>query len=147
MADRIDFHFNVADVPLYVSRVVRKALAQKMTVGILGDDARLLEAVDRRLWMFDATGFYPHVRATDALAARTPVVYGTELALMTGRKLLVALAREPVADTELLKTGFERVFDIVADDPGSKAEARQRFVFYRQAGFETPAHDTAGEKS
>ena len=43
MASRIDFHFNVPNRVLYACRVVRKALANNMTVAVWTRDERKLD--------------------------------------------------------------------------------------------------------
>lgn len=57
MASRIDFHFNVPNRVLYACRVVRKALANDMTVAVWTRDERKLDFFSRQLWSFDPTGF------------------------------------------------------------------------------------------
>ncbi len=147
MAQEIDFHINVDDAVLYACRVTRKALRLKMTVGVYCDDPATLDDFARRLWAFDATGFYPHVAATDPLASQTPVVFSGNAQALFGRDMLVSLGASPIDNQDLIANGVKRVIDIVTNDESQKALARRRFKYYREAGFTPVARNTTESRT
>lgn len=146
MASRIDFHFNVPNRVLYACRVVRKALANNMTVAVWTRDERKLDFFCRQLWSFDPTGFYPHVAADDELAAQTPVVYHADERLLPARDVLLLLDDSVPDDWKTLFERMGRVIDVVGIAENERQPARERFKIYRAAGFSPIAHDQGNLK-
>jgi len=141
---RIDFAFGAGDRLRAACQTARKRyLAGHRLVVYCGDGARL-SAFDRMLWAFDDISFVPHVLATDPLAADTPV-------LLTAADPQVARERTGATpETWLLNLdddcppnydGFERLLEIVSDDPADRQAARQRWRAYQAAGHTLHSHD------
>ncbi len=141
MAAQIDFHFNVPNRFTYACRLIRKALAQGMTIAVWARNENKLEYFSRQLWSFEPTGFYPHVRASDPLAQVTPIVYSHEERQLPARDALVLLDDTLPDDYATLFARFARVFDIVPPGEAEKNAARERFKFYRAQGLNPVAHD------
>ena len=146
MADRIDFHFNVANRITYACRVVRKARANNMTVAVWTRDAHRLDFFARQLWSFEPTGFYPHVAADDELAAETPIVYHSDERILPARDVLILLDDEVPDDWKTLFARFKRVIDIVGNAETERRPARQRFKIYRVQGLSPIAHDQGASR-
>ncbi|MBO9357210.1 DNA polymerase III subunit chi [Bordetella petrii] len=145
---RIDFAFGASDRLRAACQAARKRyLAGQRLVVYCAEGARLA-AFDRMLWAFDDISFVPHVLASDPLAADTPVV-------------LTAAAPQPAAAGDaagcwLLNLddgcppgydGFERVLEVVSDDPADRQAARQRWRAYQAAGHTPHSHDLAGRSA
>lgn len=141
MAERVDFHFNVPNRYTYACRLVRKARSMNLSIAVWARDSGKLDFFSRQLWSFDPTGFYPHVSATDPLAAETPIVYSTDEQLLPARDVLVLLDDSLPNDYRSLFARYSRVFDIVPPGENEKNAARERFKFYRKVGLEPIAHD------
>jgi DNA polymerase-3 subunit chi len=134
---QIDFYSNVADKLATACRIAAKAYARGNRMLVLCPDAETAARLDRMLWVSPPTAFVPHCAATDALAAVTPIV-------------LDHTGAEPAIDQVLLNLRpewpsffgrFERLVEIVSLDEGDKAQARNRFRFYRDRGYELRNHD------
>jgi DNA polymerase-3 subunit chi len=134
---QIDFYSNVADKLATACRIAAKAYARGNRLHVLCPDAETAARLDRMLWVSPPTAFVPHCAATDALAAVTPIV-------------LDHTGAEPAIDQVLLNLRpewpsffgrFERLVEIVSLDEGDKAQARNRFRFYRDRGYELRNHD------
>jgi DNA polymerase III subunit chi len=138
----VDFYFNAADKLQVACRLAGKALAQGRRVLIYAPQAETAQQIDRVLWTWPATGFVPHCRAEDALAAHTPVLIGAEAGAAPGCDVLLNLAQETPPAFER----FARLLEIVARDEVDRQGARARFRFYRERGYSVAKHDLAGER-
>jgi len=143
---RIDFAFGAPDRLRMACQVVRKRVLAGQRLVVYCKDGSRLSAFDRMLWAFDDTAFVPHVLANDPLAAETPVV-------LTAGDPLQALQSAGQPDQPqpwLLNLDddcppgfdtFERLLEIVSDDPDDKQAARQRWRTYLTAGHTPQSHD------
>ncbi|MEO8718630.1 MAG: DNA polymerase III subunit chi [Burkholderiales bacterium] len=138
---RVDFYFNAADKLQVACRLAGKALSQGKRLLIYAPQADAAQQIDRLLWTWPATGFVPHCRADDALAADTPVLIGAQADAAAGCDILLNLAPETPPAFER----FERLLEVVARDDADRQAARERFRFYRERGYEVANHDLAGE--
>ena len=143
---RIDFAFGAPDRLRMACQVVRKRVLAGQRLVVYCKDGSRLAAFDRMLWAFDDTAFVPHVLANDPLAPETPVV------LTAGEPLqaLQAAGQPDQAQPWLLNLdddcppgfdAFERLLEIVSDDPDDKQAARQRWRTYQTAGHVPQSHD------
>lgn len=143
---RIDFAFGAPDRLRMACQVVRKRVLAGQRLVVYCKDGSRLSAFDRMLWAFDDTAFVPHVLANDSLAAETPVV------LTAGDPLqaLQAAGQPDLPQPWLLNLdddcppgfdAFERLLEIVSDDPDDKQAARQRWRTYLTAGHTPQSHD------
>jgi DNA polymerase-3 subunit chi len=79
----------------------------------------------------------PHCASTDALASVTPII-------------IDYLGQEPLYDQLLINLRsewpaffgrFERLIEIVSRDETDREQARERYKFYRDRGYQIRAHD------
>jgi hypothetical protein len=87
-----------------------------------------------------ATGFTPHCRAGDPLAAETPIILATELDDLLHDACLVNLSNE-------IPPGFSRfqqLIEIISIDDEDRLPGRERFRFYRERGYPLENRDIAG---
>lgn len=134
----ITFYFNAPD-KLGTARVLAgKALAGRKKLLIYTSDAQSLRTLDTLLWTTPVTGFVPHCRASDKLAAATPVLLTDDPEAMPHHEILMNLDdQRPVNFSR-----FDRLIEIVSrDDADDRARARDRFKFYRDRGYEIRRHD------
>ncbi|WMD18011.1 DNA polymerase III subunit chi [Achromobacter seleniivolatilans] len=150
---RIDFAFGAPDRLRMACQVVRKRVLAGQRLVVYCKDGSRLAAFDRMLWAFDDTSFVPHVLANDPLAPETPVV------LTAGNPQQAAQAAQAQAGQPALWLlnldsdcppsfdTFERVLEIVSDDPDDKQAARQRWRVYQTAGHTPLSHDLSRQPS
>lgn len=136
----VDFYFNAADKLQVACRLAGKALAQGKRLLIYAPQADTAQSIDRLLWTWPATGFVPHCRAGDALAADTPVLIADAADAAARCDILLNLGRETPPAFER----FERLLEVVARDDGDRQAARERYRFYRERGYRVASHDLAG---
>lgn len=103
------------------------------------DDERCNQ-LDHLLWVLPATGFTPHCRVADRLAAETPIILAAALDQAPHDGCLLNLSDE-------IPPGFSRfqeVVEIISVNDGDKLPGRERFRFYRERGYPLEAHDISG---
>ena len=136
---QIDFYTNVVDKLGTACRIVVKGYSLRHRIVVFCPDAEIAQRVDRLLWTSPATGFVPHCSPAGAFAAVTPVIVDH-------------LGEEPVHDQVLVNLRdelpsffgrFECLIEIVSVDEGDRKNARERFRFYRDRGYEIRTHDLA----
>lgn len=141
---RIDFAFGAPDRLRTACEVARKRYLAGQRLVVYCSNGSRLNAFDRMLWAFDDTSFVPHVLASDPLAGQTPVV-------LTASDPLAAVSSadhtQPLPWLMNLDDacppgidGFERLLEIVSDDPDDKQAARQRWRTYQAAGHNLQSH-------
>jgi len=142
---RVDVHFNIAaDQKLaYCCRLVRKIYRAGQPLVIYDDQAARLAALDQALWAFSPLDFIPHVGAGDALAPDTPVLLASRAYDFPHHAVLVNLAEQ----TPAFFSRFERLVDLVGDDPQDLVAGRQRWRFYTDRGYPIERHDAARASS
>ncbi|RJG04621.1 DNA polymerase III subunit chi [Noviherbaspirillum sedimenti] len=129
---RIDFHSNVPDKFQYACRLVRKARAANSKI-VLMANRQDLAAVDAALWTFSEADFLPHVQASDALAAQTPVILTDDDAVeLPHHQILINLSGTLPAHF----ARFERLIEIVGADDADAVAGRTRYSYYRKQGYQ-----------
>lgn len=138
MKPEVFFLLNAHDPTALVCRVVRRMLTRGSTVAICANSERL-SLIDRALWSADAQSFVPHCRssAPEPLRRYTPVLLFEEREAAPPAETLIHLGATLAPGW----SGFERVVEIVGDDPSSVAEARQLWRGYTAHGCKPQHHD------
>lgn len=140
MAVQVSFYSDAADPLHFACRLIRRALASGKPVGVCvapAQGARLNEL----LWSFDAAEFIPH-RRWDGVAPPVPgeVLLVDDAALLPHRGLLLNLAEDmPSGALE-----FERVLEVIGNDPARVQAGRARYRVYQQAGAKLDHFSAAG---
>lgn len=141
---RVDFYVLATTAPLarqrYACRLVEKAVGQGHKVFVRTatiDDAHELDTL---MWTFNDRSFLPHELAGEsadgAPSGRAPVLIGRGSAPAAHRELLVNLSDDTPSDA----AQFERIAEIVDEDPERRRLARLRFRQYRETGCELMTH-------
>jgi DNA polymerase-3 subunit chi len=135
----VAFHTGIPDKIGYACRLLRKASRQGMRVRVIAGEAEL-ELLDKALWTFDAHDFVAHVRLIDgatpaAALRRTNVWLTSEPAAwpegVEPPQVLVNLGPDTPDDV----SAYERLLEIVSDEPGERAAGRRRWRQYEARGF------------
>jgi DNA polymerase-3 subunit chi len=135
---RIDFHVNAPGQVAHACRLLRKIHRAGQRAVVFGPPDVIAE-LDRSLWTFSALDFIPHVDTRDALAAQTPILLCSEMDTAPELDLLVSLSPEPPPGF----SRFERLIEVVSDDPEQLEAARGRWRHYRERGYALTRHDLA----
>ena len=122
-------------------RLVEKVYKLGMNVYIHTDSEQLSQELDDLLWTFRQGSFIPHAQHGAEAAVESPVVVGhcpepgTE-----HHDVLINFAQEVPA----FFGRFERVAELVDQQPDYLQQARARYTFYRERGYELQSHKLKG---
>ena len=140
---RIDFYFNVQDKLQQVVRLAAAAVPKRRSLLVMTPDESLAEQLEQALHTSDPTAFLPCCRGTHRLAAETPIVIDWQGGHLERDDILVNLcASQPVHFSR-----FRRLVEVVGLTEEDRQQARARFRFYRDRGYEIRSHDLAGSVS
>jgi len=134
---QIDFYTHVADKLRVACTLASKACSQGLRVYVCCPDQDTAQRFDRLLWTTPAIGFTPHCGLRDALAPVTPVLVGHGDAEPPHDEVLVNLR----AEWPPFFSRFRRLVEIVSLEDGDREQARERFRYYRDRGYEIRSHD------
>jgi DNA polymerase-3 subunit chi len=136
---RIDFYFNVDDKFRQVAELAAHALPRQRRLFVYTAGAEVAEQLENALWTYVPTGFLPHCRSSHPLAAETPIVIDWGGEQLHHDDILVNLtpAHPPFFSR------FKGLIELVGLDAADRDEARSRYRFYRDRGYEIKNHDMA----
>jgi DNA polymerase-3 subunit chi len=135
---RIEFHFNAPERLQYACRLLRKAHAQNLRIGVVGA-ASAMRQLDTALWTFSSSDFLPHSTSSDPadIQNASAILLAQDATLCAGRPVLVNLGDDVPSGFE----HFERLIEIVAVDDHGRMTARQRWKHYTAQGYDLLQHD------
>lgn len=98
------------------------------------------EQLDRLLWTHPATGFVPHCRTGDPMAAETPILLAAELDNPPQDNCLLNLSNEVPPGF----SRFQQLIEIISVEDEDRLPGRERFRFYRERGYPLENRDISG---
>lgn len=137
---RIEFFFNVDNKMLKVASLADSAVKKGRRLMLFTTDAQAAITIERYMWTQPAIGFLPHCRPDHALAAQTPIIVdwlGQQL--LHDDVLINFQSQHPPFFSR-----FRRLIELVGLDEEEKAQARVRYRFYRDRGYEIKSFDVSG---
>ncbi|MEJ2629767.1 MAG: DNA polymerase III subunit chi [Acidihalobacter sp.] len=117
-----------------VCRLAVKIFGLGQQLHIHTADAQQAQKLDRLLWTFQDTSFLPHSLVGSESA--TPITIGYDNAPATDGDVLINLA----PDTPHFFSRFERVAEVVDEQPDVRVAGRTRYRFYRDRGYALQHH-------
>lgn len=138
---RIDFYIVDSDAAttraITACRLAEKAYTLDNQVYIhTANESQTIE-LDDLLWTYRAGSFVPHQRIEQSKEPDSPVLIGHVEAPESINQVLINL------DTTVppFFSRFERVVEIVNQDKTLRQQARDRFKFYRDRGYDLHTHN------
>ena len=137
---QIDFYIlpddNSIDPQTYACRLIEKVyrLGHHMHVHC-GNDNELVQ-MDEKLWRHGPATFLPHNRVSEASAALSPIMLGTEPPPEEHGEILVNLS----GDVPPFFSRFRRVAEIVPGLPEHRTKSRENYLFYKERGYPLNTH-------
>ncbi|SNX59532.1 DNA polymerase III, chi subunit [Nitrosomonas ureae] len=115
-------------------RLCAKAIQQHMRVLIYVPASKLLDQLDQLLWTFSSTSFIPHCNILDdaKLVSATPVILSGQIQVNSPFDVLINLHDQ----SPHLFDQFDRLIEIAGTSHEDKLAARERYRFYKNAGYE-----------
>lgn len=137
---KVDFYILADQNPngrqLLACRLTEKAYSLGHTVYIHVDNAEEAQRLDDLLWTFRDGSFVPHTLFPAAADDTSPVLIGWHADSAAGADVLINLGAEVPAFFER----FERIAELVNQEPIVLQTSRQRFRAYRDRGLNPETH-------
>lgn len=121
----------------FACKLAKKAYDGGRKLVVYAPSPALADEFDRALWTFSQLSFVPHVKASHALAAETPIVIAHDDSSLPHHEALLNLGNEPPA----FFSRFEALRELVLADDEDRARARERARFYKSRGFDVTHMD------
>ena len=118
----------------FACRLAEKAAQLGHRVFIQVDSAEQAAAMDTLLWQFKPSSFVPHALAGSAVSE--PVIIGTEARQAEYEDVFINLSGHPCQHL----TRYQRVNEIMSNDPDELQAGRQSYRFYQQKGLQPETH-------
>jgi len=138
---RIDFYLSKdtenSARQLLACRIAEKAYKLGNRIHIHTDSNEQTQLMDDLLWTFRDGSFVPHQKQAQNPDKNTPITIGNNKDLNNEADVLINLAQ----DIPSFFSQFERVAELVNEDPQYKVQARERYKFYRDRGYELNTHN------
>src|ERR1700682_360130 len=106
------FYTNADNKLQTACRLTSKALARGMRVMLFTPDAAATDRLSKLMWSAPSTGFVPHCRSGDRLAAHTPVIVDHVTDPLVHDQVLMNLC----AVTPPFFSRFQRLVEIVSTE-------------------------------
>jgi DNA polymerase III subunit chi len=138
---RIDFYFNVDNKLGYLAELASTALSRQRRLFVFVPDESVAAKAEHAFSSHVPTAFLPHCRVHHALAEETPILIDWQGEQLLHDDVLVNLRSEYPP----FFSRFKRLIEIVGKDDADREEARGRYRFYRDRGYEIHSHDITGD--
>ncbi|WOX05021.1 DNA polymerase III subunit chi [Microbulbifer pacificus] len=136
---RIDFYVlaseNPGEIPTFACRLAEKAFRSGLHVLIAVDNPEQAQQLDELLWTYREDSFLPHAVQNKVQQAAIEINSGEDPGQHHG--LLINLC----SDIPAWFSRFERLAEIVCQQPGSLARSRTRYTHYRDRGYPLQSHN------
>jgi len=139
---RVDFYFNASNKFEVMRKLASKAMLADQYVLINAEDSVHAKELDRLLWTSQPLSFLPHVLTEHVLASATSVLIGQTPYSIARPDVVINMA----CAIPVWFSRFDRLLDIVSQDPEDKALARHRFRFLKDNGYDIAVHDLQASK-
>lgn len=120
-----------------VCRLAEKAISRNQKLFIHTEDKETAAMLDKMLWTFRAESFIPHKLLVEgAEPCDEAVVIASDVEPDSSRPVLINLA----SSVPFFFSRFERTLEIINDQAEIKAQARDRWGFYKDRGYPLQHH-------
>ena len=139
---RVDFYLTQNKPLITACKLAEKAARQGHHIYIHTADEPQAQQLDKLLWTFNQSSFVPHalVDVNKKINAADKVMIGHDHEPEFKHDVMINLA----ATIPAFFSRFERVAEIVSNDEEQRQQARQRFKYYRDRGYELDTHEIQG---
>jgi DNA polymerase-3 subunit chi len=138
---RIDFYISKDKHPGARQKLACKLIEKAYKLGhhiyVHTDSDQKASELDELLWTFRDGSFVPHHKLPATEDQNSPVLIGHANEPGGEHDVLINLADE----VPNFFSRFERVAELVDDNPENKTRGRDRFRFYRDRGYELKTHE------
>lgn len=120
----------------YACRLVEKAYKNQHRIYINAENETQAHQLDEMLWTFRDDSFLPHNLYGEGPEPAPPIQIGFNITPEKHRDILLNLSNQVPAFFE----HFNRVLEIIANDPDMQARGRENYRVYRTQGYDITTH-------
>ncbi|MBV1888681.1 MAG: DNA polymerase III subunit chi [Proteobacteria bacterium] len=130
--ERVDFYLIAEDLSVqqFACRLVNKAFNAGLTVRIELETPEHVQQLDILLWEYRSDWFVPHDIGVDENGVASFIHVADLPRLSNQADMLLNLSATPPACGE----SYQRIAEIVPDNPAEREPMRERFRYYRNLG-------------
>ncbi|THB73832.1 MAG: DNA polymerase III subunit chi [Gammaproteobacteria bacterium] len=137
---RVDFYILSDDssrnLEIFACRLTEKAYAQGMKIYINTKNQQQTQSLNSLLWTFKQESFLPHEVALENSPSESPIMIGHGIEPEQSCGLLINLDQE----VPLFFSQFERLAELVNQNPQVRDKGRERFRFYKDREYQINSH-------
>lgn len=146
---KVDFYIlkdsGIEQRHLFACRLAEKAYKLGHQVYIHSDDEAQANAIDQLLWSYRPGSFIPHHLEADGSSPNPlPTIPAVQVGFEHGQGSSATLNGLLINLSDQVPTffsRFERVSEVVIQEPGITAATREHYRFYRDRGYALQNHD------
>jgi DNA polymerase III subunit chi len=136
---RVDFYLSpqtTAQARLQLAcRILAKAYAQQQATFVYTDSLKSAQQLDELLWTYQDISFIPHAQASENIEP-VPLIQISHQQPPVQQVILMNLA----PDIPAYHTQFERIIEIVTQEPSIKQQGREHYRYYQQQDYALNTH-------
>ncbi len=133
---RVEFFFNVRDKQQKIADLSEKFLSKGLKLMVFVSNAEAVAATQNYLWQ-QPTSFLPSLSLSDKLANVTPIIVDYQRDHLVHDEVLINFQHPHPP----FFSRFKRLVEIVGIDEEDKDQARSRYKFYRDRGYQITVFD------
>ena len=133
---RVEFFFNVRDKQQKIADLSEKFLSKGLKLMVFVSNAEAVAATQNYLWQ-QPTSFLPSLSLSDKLANVTPIIVDYQRDHLVHDEVLINFQHPHPP----FFSRFKRLVEIVGIDEADKDQARMRYKFYRDRGYQITVFD------
>lgn len=138
---RIDYYIlqaqNEAERLFFACRVIEKAYKRGHQIYIYTESEHLADKIDDALWSFRKESFIPHNKLDEKIILSSPIEIGVKQQPIQHNDMMINLSNN-IPD---FFSRFNRVAEIVSQQPEILTACRINYAFYRDRGYPMHYHD------
>lgn len=136
---RVEFFFNVPDKLAKAAELCEKAVAKGRQLTIFTADETMTQSMQQCLWQHSALSFLPSSTPEDASSEFSAIIVDSKGEKLLQDDVLVNLQQQYPP----FFSRFRYLVELVGTEEADKVEARARFRFYKDRGYEIKSTDVA----
>lgn len=134
---QVIFYSSITDKSVALLALVERALAKKNLVTVTVENQVQAQDFANALWQLQKTSFLPNVQADSHLAKHTLVVFDWQQNELCHDDILINLSQKQLT----IFSRFRQLIELVGMDDLDKQQARERFRFYRDRGYQVKHYE------
>lgn len=133
---RVEFFFNVRDKQQKIADLSERFLSRGLKLMVFVSNAEAVAVTQNYLWQ-QPNSFLPNLSLSDELANVTPIIVDYQRDQLVHDEVLINFQHPHPP----FFSRFKRLVEIVGIDEADKDQARMRYKFYRDRGYQITVFD------